>query len=175
MKIKEKYRPNVAIIIVNKQGKILWCKRKDGKGWQFPQGGIDDGETPEKALYRELEEEVGLLPESVKLLGSTQDWFKYRLPEHMTRKNSNPGFLGQKQKWFLLELIDNDNKVILDGEGEMQKIEISKDILNDEKTIIEDLIVAAHNNAKAKLKNKTSEEISKATGGLGIPGFKWPL
>ena len=57
----------------------------------------------------------------------------------------------------------------------MQKIEISKDILNDEKTIIEDLIVAAHNNAKAKLKNKTNEEISKATGGLGIPGFKWPL
>ena len=48
-------------------------------------------------------------------MGSTQDWFKYRLPKHMTRKNSNPGFLGQKQKWFLLELIDNDNKVILDG------------------------------------------------------------
>ena len=69
----------------------------------------------------------------------------------------------------------NSVKVILDGEGEMQKIEISKEILNEEKSIIEDLIVAAHNNAKAQLKTKTNEEISKATGGLGIPGFKWPL
>ena len=69
----------------------------------------------------------------------------------------------------------NSIKVILDGEGEMQKIEISNEILKEEKSIIEDLIVAAHNNAKAKLKSKTSEEISKATGGLGIPGFKWPF
>tara|TARA_B100000035_G_C20908108_1_gene512597 strand:- start:412 stop:729 length:318 start_codon:yes stop_codon:yes gene_type:complete len=66
-------------------------------------------------------------------------------------------------------------KVILDGEGEMQKIEISNEILKEEKSIVEDLIVAAHNNAKSKLKAKTSEEISKATGGLGIPGFKWPF
>ena len=69
----------------------------------------------------------------------------------------------------------NSVKVILDGEGEMQKIEISDEILKEKKTIIEDLIVAAHNNAKAQLKSKTSEEISKATGGFGIPGFKWPL
>ena len=69
----------------------------------------------------------------------------------------------------------NSVKVILDGEGEMQKIEISDEILKDEKSILEDLIVAAHNNAKAQLKAKTNEEISKATGGLGIPGFKWPL
>ena len=66
-------------------------------------------------------------------------------------------------------------KVILDGEGEMQKIQISDEILKEEKSIIEDLIVAAHNNAKSQIKTKTSEEISKATGGLGIPGFKWPL
>ncbi len=69
----------------------------------------------------------------------------------------------------------NSVKVILDGEGEMIKIEISDEILKEEKSIIEDLIVAAHNNAKIQLKSKTSEEISKATGGLGIPGFKWPL
>ena len=69
----------------------------------------------------------------------------------------------------------NSVKIILDGEGEMQKIEISDDILKEPKTIIEDLIVAAHNNAKSKLKKKTSEEISKATGEFGIPGFKWPL
>ena len=69
----------------------------------------------------------------------------------------------------------NSVKVILDGEGEMQKIEISNEILQEEKSIVEDLIVAAHNNAKIQLKTKTSEEISKATGGFGIPGFKWPL
>ena len=69
----------------------------------------------------------------------------------------------------------NSVKVILDGEGEMQKIEISNEILKEERPIIEDLIVAAHNNAKTQLKSKTNEEITKATGGLGIPGFKWPL
>ena len=69
----------------------------------------------------------------------------------------------------------NSVKVILDGDGEMQKIEISDDILKEDKSIIEDLIVAAHNNAKVKLKTKTKEEISKAAGGFGIPGFKWPL
>ncbi len=69
----------------------------------------------------------------------------------------------------------NSVKVILDGEGEMQKIEISNEILKEQKSVIEDLIVAAHNNAKEKLKNKTSEEISKVTGGIGIPGFKWPF
>ena len=69
----------------------------------------------------------------------------------------------------------NSIKVILDGDGEMQKIEISNDILKEEKSIVEDLIVAAHNNAKTKLKTKTSEDISKTTGGFGIPGFKWPL
>ena len=69
----------------------------------------------------------------------------------------------------------NSVKIILDGEGEMQKIEISDEILKEDKSVIEDLIVAAHNNAKEQLKSKTSEEISKATGGFGIPGFKWPL
>ena len=69
----------------------------------------------------------------------------------------------------------NSIKVILDGDGEMQKVEISDEILKEDKSVIEDLIVAAHNNAKAQLKNKTKEEISKVTGGFGIPGFKWPL
>ena len=69
----------------------------------------------------------------------------------------------------------NSVKIILNGDGEIVKIEISPETLKEEKTIIEDLIVAAHNNAKTKLKSKTSEEISKATGGLGIPGFKFPF
>ena len=69
----------------------------------------------------------------------------------------------------------NSVKIILDGEGEMQKIEISDEILNEDKSVLEDLIVAAHTNAKVQLKTKTTEEISKVTGGFGIPGFKWPL
>ena len=69
----------------------------------------------------------------------------------------------------------NSVKIILDGDGEMQKIEISEEILKEDKSIVEDLIVAAHNNAKVQLKSRTAEEISKATGGFGIPGFKWPL
>ena len=69
----------------------------------------------------------------------------------------------------------NSVKIILNGEGEMQSIELSDEILKEQKNIIEDLIVAAHNNAKAQLKIKTNEEISKATGGFGIPGFKWPI
>ncbi len=83
----------------------------------------------------------------------------------------------EKIKNIKVEGISGSNsvKVVLDGEGEMQKIEISNEILKEEKSIIEDLIVAAHNNAKSQLKSKTTEEISKATGGLGIPGFKWPL
>ena len=83
----------------------------------------------------------------------------------------------EKIKSLRVEGISGSNsvKVILDGEGEMQKIEISNEILKEEKSIVEDLIVAAHNNAKIQLKSKTTEEISKATGGLGIPGFKWPL
>ena len=83
----------------------------------------------------------------------------------------------EKIKKIRAEGVSGSNlvKVILDGEGEMQKIEISEKILKEQKHIIEDLIVAAHNNAKTQLKTKTTEEISKATGGFGIPGFKWPL
>ena len=69
----------------------------------------------------------------------------------------------------------NSVKVTLNGDGEMIQIDISPETMKEEKSIIEDLIVAAHNNAKARLKSKTSEEISKATGGFGIPGFKWPI
>ena len=69
----------------------------------------------------------------------------------------------------------NSVKIVLDGEGEMQNINLSDEVLKEEKTIVEDLIVAAHNSAKSQLKSKTTEEISKVTGGFGIPGFKWPL
>ena len=83
----------------------------------------------------------------------------------------------EKIKNITVEGVSGSNsiKVTLNGDGEMTSIEISKDIMNEDKTVIEDLIIAAHNNAKEKLKSKTSEEISKVTGGFGIPGFKWPL
>ena len=83
----------------------------------------------------------------------------------------------KKIKNIIVEGISGSNsvKVTLNGDGEMIKIDISQETMKEEKSIIEDLIVAAHNNAKAQLKSKTTEEISKATGGLGIPGFKWPI
>ncbi len=83
----------------------------------------------------------------------------------------------QKIKEIKVEGVSGSNsvKITLDGEGEMQTIKLSEEIMQEDKSIIEDLILAAHNNAKSKLKSKTSEEISKATGGFGIPGFKWPL
>ena len=83
----------------------------------------------------------------------------------------------EKIKSIRVEGVSGSNsvKVTLDGDGEMQKIEISNEILKEEKSIVEDLIVAAHKNAKAQLKSKTTEEISKAASGFGIPGFKWPL
>ena len=83
----------------------------------------------------------------------------------------------EKIKSIKVEGISGSNsvKVTLNGEGEMIGIFISDDIMKEDKSVIEDLIVAAHNNAKENLKSKTSEEISKVTGGFGIPGFKWPL
>jgi len=83
----------------------------------------------------------------------------------------------EKIKEMRIEGISGSNsvKIILDGEGEMQNIQLSEEIMKEDKKIIEDLIVAAHNSAKSELKSKTTEEISKATGSFGIPGFKWPL
>ena len=83
----------------------------------------------------------------------------------------------QKIKEIRVEGVSGSNsvKITLDGEGEMQRIKLSDEIMKEDKTIIEDLIVAAHNSAKSQLKSKATEEISKATGGFGIPGFKWPL
>tara|TARA_B100000579_G_C22719304_1_gene798578 strand:- start:533 stop:859 length:327 start_codon:yes stop_codon:yes gene_type:complete len=83
----------------------------------------------------------------------------------------------EKIKKITVEGISGTNsvKVVLNGDGEITKIDISSETLKEEKTIIEDLIMAAHNNAKVKLKSKTSEEITKATGGIGIPGFKFPF
>ena len=104
------FRPNVGIVICNRAGQVLWARRIGGHdAWQFPQGGINDQETPEQALFRELEEEVGLTPEHVRIVSQTKGWLRYRLPRKLRRHNSTPGFVGQKQKWFLLELVADES------------------------------------------------------------------
>lgn len=99
------YRANVGIILGNAHGRVLWAKRIGQDAWQFPQGGIRAGETAEEALYRELEEEIGLRQEHVRIVGGTQHWLRYRLPKRYVRNHSRPLCIGQKQKWYLLELV----------------------------------------------------------------------
>ena len=101
MENKENYRPNVAIIIVNRMGKVLWCRRKDGYGWQFPQGGLDNGETTVEAIYRETQEEVGLEKEDLRIIKESEDWFDYKVPEHRIPKyfrfkNSNESVINKR-------------------------------------------------------------------------------
>ena len=109
------YRSNVAIVLSNSQGQLFWAKRIGMDAWQFPQGGIRKDESAEDAMYRELQEETGLLPEHVKLIGCTQDWLRYRLPKRFIRKQSSPVCIGQKQIWYLLELLAEDSEVQLDA------------------------------------------------------------
>lgn len=112
---KEGYRANVGIVLTNDRGQVLWARRVGGRdAWQFPQGGINRGESPEQALYRELEEEVGLTSEAVEVLGVTRGWLRYRLPRRFIRKGQKPLCIGQKQKWFLLRMLENDDAVRLD-------------------------------------------------------------
>jgi putative (di)nucleoside polyphosphate hydrolase len=110
----EGFRANVGIILANDDNKLLLGGRVGAKGWQFPQGGVFEGENPEQAMYRELHEEVGLEPGDVDLLGATEEWLRYRLPDKYVRKNSKPLCIGQKQRWFLLRLTAPEDKVRFD-------------------------------------------------------------
>jgi putative (di)nucleoside polyphosphate hydrolase len=103
------YRPNVGIIVANGHGQVLWARRIGQEAWQFPQGGIQQSESPEEALFRELEEEIGLDASHVRIVGSTRGWLRYKLPKRLLRAN-NP-FVGQKQKWFLLKMLAEDQAV----------------------------------------------------------------
>lgn len=105
------FRPNVGIVLANPRGQVLWARRIGQQAWQFPQGGIKHQESPEEALFRELKEEVGLLPEDVKVLARTKGWLRYRLPRHLLRHKSKPVCIGQKQKWFLLQMLSPDENV----------------------------------------------------------------
>lgn len=110
----EGYRANVAIVICNNQGQVLWARRTSRDGWQFPQGGVEKDETAEEAAFRELYEEVGLCREHVRLVGRTQSWLKYDVPRfHLSARRGQ--FRGQKQLWFLFELTGADSDVRLDA------------------------------------------------------------
>ena len=108
------YRPNVGIILCNDEGRVFWAKRMGVNAWQFPQGGINEDEDPETAMYRELWEETGLQQEHVEILGRTRYWLRYQLPERYVRKNSLPLCIGQKQIWYLLRLLTEDTTVRFD-------------------------------------------------------------
>ena len=108
------FRANVGIIISNDAGKVLLAGRIGSKGWQFPQGGMLQGEEPVDAMYRELQEEVGLVESDVEILGRTNDWIRYRLPQKFVRRGSKPLCIGQKQRWFILRLKTAEDRLQLD-------------------------------------------------------------
>ena len=110
---RDGFRPNVGIVICNARNEVFWGKRIKEHSWQFPQGGIKHGETPEQAMYRELEEEVGLKAHHVKILGRTRNWLRYEVPSQWIRREWRGSYRGQKQIWFLLRLVARDSDVSL--------------------------------------------------------------
>ena len=105
---REGFRPNVGIILLNQRNQVFWGKRIRTHSWQFPQGGIKHGESPEQAMFRELHEEVGLRPEHVRIVARTRDWLRYEVPQHFIRRDARGHYRGQKQIWFLLQLMGRD-------------------------------------------------------------------
>ena len=114
---RDGYRPNVAIVLVNHRNQVFWGKRVKEHAWQFPQGGIKPGETPEQAMYRELNEETGLAPQHVRILGRTRDWLHYNVPTHWVKREWRGTYKGQKQIWFLLRMVGRDCDISLRASG----------------------------------------------------------
>jgi putative (di)nucleoside polyphosphate hydrolase len=110
---RDGYRPNVGIVLCNGRDEVFWGKRVNEHSWQFPQGGIKHGESPVDAMYRELHEEVGLLPQHVAILGRTRGWLRYEVPAQWIRREWRSAYRGQKQIWFLLRLTGRDCDVCL--------------------------------------------------------------
>ena len=108
------FRPNVGIVLMHEDGRVFWARRVHRDGWQFPQGGMNSDETPLEAMYRELREETGLLPEHVDVLGATPGWLRYRLPPRAIRRHDRLVCIGQKQVWFLLRFKGLDTDLRLD-------------------------------------------------------------
>ena len=105
---RDGFRPNVGIVLLNQKNQVFWGKRIRTHSWQFPQGGIDRGETPEQAMIRELHEEVGLQREHVRIVARTRDWLRYEVPDRYIRRDARGHYKGQKQIWFLLQLVGHD-------------------------------------------------------------------
>lgn len=114
---EEGYRPNVAMVVLNSKNKVLICRRTNTKTWQFPQGGVDDNENLEKAMYRELLEEVGLRKDDVQYIGESDDTIIYDIPKTIRSKVLGGKFKGQEQKWFLLRIKNDDHEIRLDYEA----------------------------------------------------------
>ena len=117
---KEGYRPNVGIILANCRNEVFWGKRVHQHAWQFPQGGIKHGETPLEAMFRELEEEIGLQRAHVRILGRTREWLRYEVPEkwlRRSREGAGAAYRGQKQIWYLLRMAGRDCDVKLRASG----------------------------------------------------------
>ena len=114
---RDGYRPNVGIILCNAKNEVFWGKRIREHSWQFPQGGIDKGESPEQAMYRELYEEIGLESQHVRILGRTKNWLRYEVPTHWIKREWRSSYKGQKQIWFLLRLTGRDCDVSLRASG----------------------------------------------------------
>jgi putative (di)nucleoside polyphosphate hydrolase len=115
------FRPNVGIIVFNKDKKLLLTKRIKTNIWQFPQGGINKNEKPEEAMYRELYEEIGLSENDVNIISETKDWHKYYLPSYIKNPNKfNKNIIGQRQKYFLLELKSSDEKISFTTSNEQE-------------------------------------------------------
>ncbi len=109
----EGFRPNVGIIVLNTRNEVFWGKRLNQPSWQFPQGGIKQGEAPLQAMYRELREETGLRPAHVKVIGRTRDWLRYEVPAKFIRREVRGHYRGQKQIWFLLGMLGQDCDICL--------------------------------------------------------------
>ncbi len=105
---RDGFRPNVGIILLNQKNQVFWGKRIRTHSWQFPQGGIDRGENPEQAMFRELHEEVGLKPDHVQIVARTRDWLRYEVPDRFIKREHRGHYRGQKQIWFLLQLVGHD-------------------------------------------------------------------
>ena len=105
---REGFRPNVGIILLNRKNQVFWGKRIRTHSWQFPQGGIDRGESPEQAMFRELHEEIGLHPHHVRIVARTRDWLRYEVPDRFIRRDARGFYKGQKQIWYLLQMLGQD-------------------------------------------------------------------